>query len=213
MSTKKTILGIAAAGVLAAGTAVAAGVSVFRKNFSYDMDGFNAKGFDKEGYDREGYNKDGYNREGYDREGLTAEGYDKDGYNKLGRDKSGFTREGYTQKIYVIEKYIAQAKARAKDGDYETAFLSVRKGLEQGVRCVLSHKLKESYSRETLFNDIEICKTYQLLDENFISRLHLARMNCNEAIHGENERRNAFYASLSVLEDLTAKVREMTGIA
>lgn len=211
MLINKTIITLAVAGTVAAGTAIYTGVSMLRDRFGYGPDGFNANGFDKEGYDREGYNKSGYNREGYDKDGLDKKGYDCDGYNKAGRDKSGFTREGYAQRISVMENYCLTARAKADAGDTDGAFLAVRKGLEQGVRCVVAHKLKESYSKETLYTNLEVCKTYGLLEEDFIARLHRARMNCNEAIHGDRNRKSALYNAISVLEELLTAVKEMTG--
>ena len=198
------------AGAVAVGTAIGTGINLLTERFTFDDDGFNAFGFDREGFDRSGYDKEGYNRLGYDVRGFDRRGFDRDGYNVAGRDRSRLTRGDYADRIAAAERLSAEASSLLQSGDPDVAHDTVRRGLAEGVKVVIAHKLRESYAADALERDLAVCRTYCLMDEDLLDRLEAAQSSPADGAD-VNARFTSAAAARETLNELMSFARGLTG--
>ncbi len=198
------------AGAVAVGTAVGTGINLLTERYTFDDDGFNAFGFDRDGYDRRGYDRDGFDRIGFDVRGYDRRGYDRDGYNVAGRDRSRLTRADYADRIAEAERLSADSLEQLRAGDPDAAHETIRRGLAAGVKVVIAHKLRESYAADALERDLVVCRTYRLMDEEFLDRLADAQSSPTAGAD-VNDRYSAAASARETLEELTTIARLMTG--
>lgn len=172
--------------------------------------------FSKEHHD----NKDVFNyverdRDGFDRSGKDWLGYYRNGYNDEGIDRGGFDREYYLHKAETIQTLLDEAHRQMKQNEFEYALLNIRKGLERGIRCVITHWAGKIYNDDdNLIELIFICSKRCLFEDDYIDQLHHARKHCNDALHDtetEKEYRQVYFA-YKVLEDLMLIVKNISVI-
>jgi hypothetical protein len=181
----------------------------------YDKDGYDKDGYDKDGYDKFGYNKDGYNMIGYDEDGYNKDGYNENGYDKFGYDEFGLdcsnrNRADYSNEIQGCLEQLKKGKAQMKEHAYTYATIEIRKGMEKGISCIVSHKDSESYCN-TLHEYITYCRDHQLLDSEFCKKLYQAKNICNSEAHDNEEEitYNQLYFAYKVYEELIEKIKKI----
>ena len=199
------------AGIIVGEIGVIFGINHLTNESTYDENGYNGYGYDKDGYDRDGYDKDGYDRDGYDRDGYDKDGYDRDGYDKKGFDKAGYNRDGYDkkgfdkegynkdgldksknsktyykQRISEMEALIKKANKQIERQSFDYALQDLRKALEIGTKCLVSHNMWQVNPKCSLDENIIRCKRSMLFDKELIEELFDAKNHCNTELH-DNE--------------------------
>lgn len=197
-------------GIALGAAALIGGIIAAVSGSSYDEDGFDSDGYDRDGYDKDGYNRMGYNRMGYNRDGYNIVGYDKFGYNKLGFDCSNHNRAYYSNEVQGCLEQLKKGKSQMKEHAYTYAAIEIRKGMEKGVSCIVSHKGSESYCN-TLHECITYCQDRQLLDSEFCQKLYQAKKICNSGAHNNEEEitYNQLYFAYKIYEELIEKIKKI----
>lgn len=192
----------------------------FDKN-GFGEDGFDRSGFDQGGYDRSGFNKDGFNRcgrdiEGYDRNGFAQDGfsragYDRQGYgrnryNGLGIDRSGCCRQFYSAYIKQLQDRLSQAFRQMQYGEYRYALYDARVIMEEALKLIVQHEGGQAELGDRLIANLKTCECKQLLENEFINKLHGVRKICNANGHefGSDEHlsHNKIYFVIMQVRDL-----------
>lgn len=115
----------------------------------------------------------------------------------------------YDDKIAKMVELLDMADRQIKDKNFAFGMMSIRLGMETGVKCVVFHGLG-NFHYNGLGNDIKICQEHGLLSDNFINDLQEARRKCNNTVHSieENSGYDDALFCYRVLEELIDKVRE-----
>lgn len=194
----------------------------------YDKDGFDAQGFDRNGFDRCGFNSEGYDRFGRDKDGYYKNGFARDGFNREGYDHQGFGRDRYNcsgvdragccRQFYA--SYIEQLRDRHSQAfqqmqyrKYRYALHDARVVLEEALKLLVQHVGGQAELGDNILANLKICERKQLLDIEFIDRLHGARKICNINGHefGADEQltHNKVYFVIMQVRDLLNEVENL----
>lgn len=202
----------------------------------YDKVGYNKAGYNRDGYDRDGYDRRGYNRAGYDRTGYNYDGYDRMGYDRNGYDANGYNRAGYDQdgfnkygfnyigqnrggrtlvdlktKIVVAQRHLRKAYKELDKKSFSYSLMECRQGMEGLIKELILHYLGSSYYYSDLCKNINVCEQNGLITSDESTKLHQARMHCNDAVHGNEEKTyNQVFFVCKMLEWLIEKVSSIT---
>lgn len=179
----------------------------------YDRDGYDRHGYNNDGYNREGYNRQGYNRAGFDQDGYNKSGFDIDGFDRQGLDENGYDRYGFDkygfnirgfdcdnknrsgktaadihQTIKEAKRHSQKAKNELEKKAFNYSLVECRQGMELLVREIISHYLRESFLSSDLCKNINTCLRYNLITDDDATKLHQARMHCNDGIHANGSK-------------------------
>lgn len=153
--------------------------SLGRDQRGYDRSGFDKDGFDIFGRDRDGYSKSGFARDGFSRTGYDRQGYGRDRYSELGIDRAGFSRQFYSEHIEQLQKHLSKAFRQMQSGEYRYALYDARVIMEESIKLIVQHEDGQEEMGDRLIENLKICEQKQLLDNEFIDKLHNARKICN----------------------------------
>lgn len=193
-----TKVGIIAVGLIGGGAVIAA------KKISDNIK--------KNKYDENGYNGRGYDRSGYNRFGYDIEGYNKRGFNQDGRDRDGKTFNDLVKIIEEADEHLKKANKELDGNRFNYSLMECRQGVEMLVKELVSHYFGKSYCYENLCSSINVCENKGLITSEESTKLHQARIHCNDAVHGNEEKTyNQVFFVCKVLEELIRKWSDIIG--
>lgn len=181
----------------------------------YDRSGFDSDGFDRCGRDTEGYDRAGFARDGFNRGGHDRQGYGRDRYNGLGIDRAGCCRQFYSSYIEQLQDRLSQASRQMQYRKYRYALYDARIIMEEALKLIVQHERGKAALGDRLLANLKICECKQLLDNEFIDKLHDARKICNANGHefGSDDRisHNKVYFVIMQVRDLLNNTEKYIG--
>ncbi len=139
----------------------------------------------------------------------TTPKFNENGFDVNGKDAAEQYKSYYIAELEALDKKLYTVKKRMDESDFESACILIRKSLEKAIKLYLEH-WDGYYEGNNLYSLIDECEEY--FDKEFISKLHSARMHCNDAVHdsGEEKTYNQIYFCYKVLEEMIGEIKDFT---
>lgn len=161
-------------------------------------------------YIEEDENCDHYDYDTADDDNNVYEDVDENTDDIIEADKDIYQVSSYYDgEIAKMTELLDIADKQIKDENFAFAMMSIRLGMETGVKCIIFHGLG-SIHYNGFGNEIKICQEKGLLSDNFINDLQEARRKCNNTAHSieENSGYDDALFCYRILEELINKVHE-----
>lgn len=146
-------------------------------------------------------------RDETDKNPVSESRFNEKGFDSSGRDKARRTADYYVPEFNALKNDLPSIKKNIDQNEFRYVFADIRVDLERAIKLYLEH-WNGSYEGTKLYSLISECEDY--LDEEFINKLHSARIHCNEALHSppkKKEHRHVYFC-YKILEEMINEIKE-----